>query len=164
MNNEKIYIINYYKLVTWLTPNRLKHQRLIGWVKSLIYPFSLLYNAFRNFRKAKLYQLMITPQKCYLERLLNDRYDYTLRRIYIDDGVDKNPYYIYRSDELKPRYLRTHAEAAPKYIYTSGESGILRDDFTVFVPVVILFEIAEMISLVKVYKLAGIKFKIQTFI
>lgn len=98
----------------------------------------------------------------YLEKLLNDRYDFTLRRIYIDDGVDKPPFYIFQPAELKPKYIRQRSENVPKRIYTGGESGSLTDDFIVFTPAGLVFETPEMTSLVKAYKLAGTKFKIQT--
>ena len=115
------------------------------------------------YRTAKLYHLLITPQKCYLEKLLNDRYDFTLRRIYIDDGIDKTPPYLYQHAELKPKYIRQASEATPVWFYTSGESGSYRDDFIIYAPLALTFADLEMSSLVKVYKLAGTKFKIQRF-
>lgn len=141
----------------------MRKETLLAFVGMLVTPISSLYVKFIKYRKAKLYQLMITPQKCYLERLLNDRFDYTQRRIYIDDGIDKTPLYIFINPELKPKYIFKTTESQPKYIYTSGESGIYKDDFVVFVPVDVVFDTAEMSSLVKAYKLAGTKFKIQLY-
>ncbi|MBS0647401.1 MAG: hypothetical protein JSR97_12550 [Verrucomicrobia bacterium] len=94
---------------------------------------------------------------------MNDRYDSTLRRIYIDDGQEKPPFYIFQRPELKPKFIYKNTENRPKYIYTSGESGNLTDDFVIYVPMGLAFEEPEMVSLVKVYKLAGTKFKIQRF-
>ena len=116
-----------------------------------------------QFRKAKLYQLLITPQVCYLEKMLNDRFDFTNRGIFIDDAKDKAPLYIFRRDELKPKYIYRRIENKPVYIYTRGESGTIKDDFIVFVPIQLRVNRPEMISLIKQYKLAGTKFKIQTF-
>jgi len=107
--------------------------------------------------------MSVTPQVCFLEKLLNDRYDYTNRGIYIIDGKDFAPLYIYRRDELKPVYISKRAENKPKYIYTRGESGVIKDDFIVMVPMPVVFDMAEMASLIRVYKLAGTKFKIQRF-
>lgn len=162
--NQNIYDINYQKLIKWLTPVPLRGVKFLSLMGVMVFPLVSLYQAFLLYRKAKIYQLMITPQKCYLERLLNDRYDFTNRRIYIDDGVDKPPTFIYQNAELKPLYIYNRSEGQPqKYIYTGGESGDLKDDFTVFVPLAISFESAEMISLIKGFKLAGTKFKIQKF-
>ena len=161
--NVKIYDIDYAKLIGWLTPQELRKDKLRRLLNIMVAPVVVLYQLFLLYRTAKLYQLKITPQKCYLELLLNNRYDFTLRRIYIDDGVDKPPFYIYQAAELKPKFIRQRGENLPKRIYTGGESGSLTDDFIVFVPLGLVFEQPEMTSLIKVYKLAGTKFKIQSF-
>jgi len=161
--SDRIYTIDYKKLIQWLTPQILRQSKFIAWMNVLVKPVNFLYQSLLNYRKAKLYQLMITPQKCYLERLLNDRYDYSLRRIYINDGLDKPPFYIFMDSELKPQWLYRHSEAKPDWIFTGGESGTITDDFIVYVPSDITFEQPEMISLVKAYKLAGTKFRIQLF-
>jgi len=159
--NAKLYDINYEKVTTWMVPARIRRSKLVAFLKVMISGVVFLYQDFLRFRRAKLYELMITPQVCYLERLLNDRYDFTARRIRIVDGLDKPPFYIYQHDELKPKYIRKASEGQPQWIYTKGESGQLQDDFIVLVPQDIKFELAEMRSLVKVYKLAGTRFKIQ---
>jgi hypothetical protein len=158
---DKIYQIDYDKLRVWLVPGRLRRERIIAYLHVVTSGVVSLYLDFLRYRKAKLYQLMITPQVCYLQRMLNDRFDFTQRRILIVDGIDKPPFYIYQHAELKPKYLRRTSEAKPQWIYTAGESGILTDDFVVKVPAGIIFQMAEMRSLVKAYKLAGTRFKIQ---
>jgi hypothetical protein len=159
--NVKIYDIDYAKLAGWITPQELRKNKLRRVINILAGPVIVLYQLLLVYRNTKLYQLKISPQKCYLRQLLNNRYDFTLRRIYIDDGQDKPPFFIFQHPELKPKYLRRKSENVPVRIYTSGESGTIADDFIVFVPMTLAFEEPEMISLVKVYKLAGTKFKIQ---
>jgi hypothetical protein len=161
--NNKVFNIDHQKLIAWLVPARIRRTRLLAFLKVMISGVVFLYQDFTRFRAAKLYQLKITPQVCYLETLLNDRYDSVQRRIYITDGIDKPPFYIYIHPELKPRSIFLSSEGKPRYIYTAGESGLLQDDFIVMVPVDIAFEPAEMRSLVKAYKLGGTRFKIQTF-
>ncbi|HYH14171.1 MAG TPA: hypothetical protein VD794_03060 [Flavisolibacter sp.] len=160
--NPKIYDIDYNKLTQWMIPSRIRKGRIVAFVQILIYGVSFLYQDLLRFRKQKLYELTITPQVCYLERLLNDRFDFIQRRIRIVDSLDKPPYYIYQKDELKPKYIYLRAEGKPAYIYTSGESSLLQDDFVVLVPAGLIFEEAEMRSLVRVFKLAGKRFKIQS--
>jgi hypothetical protein len=155
--NVKIYDIDFGRMVRWNLRRKKRLPRTLAFLNAMAQPVVIIYQEFLKYREAKLYQLMITPQKCWLERLLNDRYDFTQRRIYIDDGVDQPPTYIYQSTELKPLYLGS------KIIYSGGESGDLKDDFVVFVPLDLVFENAEMTSLVKQFKLAGTKFKIQRF-
>ncbi len=159
--NVNIYNIDYSKLIGWLTPQELRKNKLRRLLNIMVAPVVVVYQLFLLYRTAKLYQLKITPQKCYLELLLNNRYDFTLRRIYIDDGVDRPPFYIFQNAELKPKFIRQRSENLPARIYTSGESGSIADDFIVFVPLGLVFEEPEMTSLIKVYKLAGTKFKIQ---
>jgi hypothetical protein len=153
--NNKIYDIDHNKLVTWITPGKIQKPRFLNLLKSLVYPVISLYLSFRRYRTAKQYQLKITPQVCYLEMMLNDRYDYVLRRIRIVDSIDRPALSIFTKDELKPVYLGS------KYIYTSGEAGTIKDDYIVLVPSTIVFETAEMLSLLKSYQLAGMKPKIQ---
>jgi len=162
--NEKIYDIDFGKVVRENLRRKKRKPRIMALLNALAKPVVLIHQDFLRYRQAKIYQLLITPQKCYLERLLNDRYDFTQRRIYIKDGIDKPPTFIYQSAELKPLYIYNRSEGKPKkYIYTAGESGDLKDDFIVFVPMDISFESAEMVSLIKGFKLAGTKFKIQKF-
>jgi hypothetical protein len=153
--NSSIYDIDYNKLAQWLLPPALRKDKTIGWLAALIRPVVWLYQVFLRYRKQKLYELTITPQVCYLERLLNDKYDYTQRRIRIVDAIDHTPLFIFQTAELKPVYL------GAKYIFTDSEAGDIQDDFVIKVPKDITFQDAEMISLVKQYKLAATKFKIQ---
>lgn len=161
--SDRIYDIDYTKLVGWLTPEDLRKSRLLRFVAILISPVVVLYQGFLRYRKAKLYELHITPAVAHLELLLNDYYDLTERRIYIDFPVDKSPLYIYQSAELKPLFIYQRSENKPVFLYTSGESGDNKNDFIIYVPLSIPFELAEMISLVKKFKMPGTKFKIQRF-
>ncbi len=157
------YDIDFNALMEERIPPRMRQPRLLAFAHALSAEVNRQYQLFRLNRKANLYNLGITPQVCYLEKLLNDRYDFTQRRIYITDGIDYPPTYLYQDAEEKPLYLFQESEAQPVHLYTEGESGELTDDFIVWVPVEVDFEEKEMISLVKVYKLAGTKFKIQRF-
>lgn len=163
MVNENIYDIDHQKLDTWLTPPPMRRSIFLTWITRMVGPFVVIYQALLLYRTAKIYELLITPQVCYLKRLLNDRYDFAQRRIYITDGSDKPPTYIYQNAELKPLNIYNESEDHSHYIYTNGESGDHKDDFIIWVPIDISFENAEMTSLVKRFKLAGTKFKIQQF-
>lgn len=163
MINERIYIIDWKRFIRWCTPHFMRKAQWLSFLGVIMKPIADVHGYFNAYRAQKKYQLMITPQKCYLERMLNDRFDNRLRRIYIDDGIDRPPFYLFQEAELKPKYLYRTSENQPKYLYTSGESGDLRDDFVIYVPASLVFEDAEMSSLVKIYKLAGTKFKIQRF-
>ena len=157
---DAIYTIDHLLLATWHIPVPLRVQPLMGYLNVLVGPFITLYHSFGRFRAQKLYDLAITPQVCYLEKLLNDRYDLALRRIVIVDSVMRPSFYLYNDAELKPQYLYTDGEGLPVYVYTDGETQTLFDDFLIEVPAGIVFGTAEMKSLVKAFCLPGKKFKI----
>lgn len=151
----RIFETDYMKLVWLIVPPRLRKIKQITWLQGLCSPVNLLYQLFRKNRTANLYRLKITPQVCYLERLLNDRYDIADRRITIVDSVTFDPVYIYLQQENKPQYIYTKAEDQPVYIYTYAETSIDPVDFVVQVPNDVSFMEAEMRGVLDAYKLAG---------
>jgi hypothetical protein len=159
--SDKVYDINFGKLVEWLVPPILRRPKMVAWLAALVSPVTKLYQQFLRYRAQKLYELAITPQVCYLERLLNDKYDFIERRIRIEDGLDKLPTFYFVRGELKPVHMYRRSEDAPTILYTRGESGDIKDDFIILVPMDISFIELEMRTLVIAYKLAATKFKIQ---
>lgn len=155
------YLIDFIKLVAWITPKALRKVKLGVIIKAAVFPLIDAHSNFIRYRKAKLYQLQITPQVCYLERMLNDRFDYTLRRIQIDDAEWHLPTWIFQEEELKPVPIYREDENKPVAIYTEGESGIALNDFVVLVPLDISFAEPEMRALLDSYKLFGTKYSIQ---
>lgn len=163
MINPVIYTIDYLKLLQWQLAYQLRLPKMIAWLNIVVSPVIYVYQLFLKYRKNKLYELSITPQVCRMEALLNDSFDFTLRRIYIDDALEYPPLYLYQDAELKPVYLYQDSENAPQYLFTDGESAALADDFIIFVPVALVYDSLQMRSLVKNFKLPGMKFKIQTY-
>lgn len=159
--SDQTYQLNLSRVGRWLInrPNRKPVIALI--MEALLTPLIALHDYFLRYRSAKLYQILITPQVCYLEMLLNDRYDFTQRRIYINDAEWHLPIYIYTPEELKPVGLYTEGEDSPLALYTDSEAGELKDDFVVFVPAGLDFNENEMKSLLNQYKLAGTHYKIE---
>lgn len=163
MINVNRYIINYTKLVTERIPQELRFDEVIALTLVFVSPVVLLYNLFTNFRNFVLYKIKITPQVCYLQKMLNDSYDISLRRIYLLDGVSQQAAYVYLESENKPTYIYTETESQPLYIYLDGELLASGFDFVVFVPKTVSFQVNEMTARINDYKLAGKYFKIQTF-
>jgi len=158
--NSRIYNIVYSKLVHWLTPAMMRKPVFLSWLNVCMQPVQFVYNLLLRFRAQKLYELGITPQVCYLEKLLNDQYDYFSRGIYIKDPEEKDPLYVFQQVEDKPVFVFTKGENKPLYIYTDGEAGNLKDDFIIVVPFRVKFNFDEMASLIKRYKLGSKQFKI----
>lgn len=145
----------------WLTPYFIQNPKMNAWLSIIIQPVTYVYNDLLNFRTQKLYQLSITPQVTFLQKLLNDRYDYTQRRIRIVDAIDKPPVYLFVRTELKPKYFYARSEAKPIYFFARSESGSITNDFIILIPSLVPFNDLELRSLVNTYKLASKKFSIQ---
>ncbi len=161
---DKRYDIDFDKVGSNNTPHKLKavHDHL-AWLKVFYKPLVVFYLGFLRFCNNTVYDLLITGQVCSLERMLNNRYDFTARRIYIDDGSVKPTKYIFQSAEVKPIYIRRRSENMPVYIYTAGENGLTADNFIVYVPLDIALNLAEIITLIRTKRLVGKRFKIQRF-
>lgn len=160
--NERVYHINFSKLIRWLTPQPLRDVFMLTWLGVLITPIARLHQDFLRFRKAKLYFLGITPQVCYLEKMLNDSFDFTQRRIRINDAIWYPPTYLYQEAELKALYLYQEVEDKPLILYTEGEAGVYQDDFVVLVPFGLIYNVEEMKANIDTFKLASTKYTIQS--
>lgn len=144
-------------------PRWLRKEKARIIFRACAYPLVLIHNAFIRYRNAKLYEMEMNYQVCYLEAFLNDRFDFSQRRIHIDDAETAETTYIYTRDEDKPLNLYVRSEDAPDFLYTRGESiGDLYDDFVVWVPLDVEFDEAEMRAMIAT-KLCGKRYKIQTF-
>lgn len=162
--NDNIFNIDLNRLANWIEPKRLRKLRTMAFIRLLVSPFVFIYQDFVRYRKATLYDLKITPQVCYLEMMLNDRFDSTLRRIYIADGEESPAIYLYTDAELQPIYLYKDAEALPKFLFTDGEvDGSAFENFVVMVPISVTLNEATMRGMILRKRLPGMKFKIQTF-
>jgi hypothetical protein len=134
---------------------------MVSWLLLLISPVVKLYNQFQAFRTACIYRLTITPQVCFLERALNDKYDIVSRRITISDPVRRGLLFIYTRAENKPVFIYRRSENMPRYLYTKAETARAGVDFIIKVPLAVSFNAAEMVAFVNAYKMASKRFKIS---
>lgn len=156
------YDINWKRLILWIIPEVLRKTLHVAWVVALIAPVVRLYFQFISFRNEIIYALTITPQVCYLEKALNDRFDSQQRGIYITDPEEKPGLPLYLKVEVKPVVLFTKAEAIAQILYTKSESGKFGVDFLVNVPSNVQFDLQELTAFLSNYKLPSKKFKVVT--
>ncbi len=161
--NANIFHIDYKKLVKLLMPVRLRNPIISASLSGFIWCLQLIYNTFIQNRIVNLYRLTITPQVVYLERLLNDKYDISLRRIRIDDTITHDALYIYQKEENKPLELYIKSENKPVYLYRSEETDLNPVDFIILVPYDVQFQEPEFRAVVDSYKLAGKTYLIKRF-
>jgi hypothetical protein len=158
---SKLFEVDFPKLVRLLLPPRLRKIKHVVWLQALVNPVNYLYQQFWRNREANLYRLYITPQVIYMEKLLNDKYDISGRRIRIKDALVYEPEYIYQEQELKPIYIYKEEENKPVYLFTDFEIGSDSVDFFVLVPQDLIYYEDGMTALIDNYKLAGKRYKIQ---
>jgi hypothetical protein len=101
------------------------------------------------------YHIKVTPQVFSLEKMLNDKCDNTLRRIYIKAPDPEPPFYFSENGNPEMQYFSNGEYFMGKSVYTY--------DFIVFVPSVLESEnMTNYISaLLNKYKIITKSFKIQ---
>jgi len=145
--NEQIYDISFRNLVNALVPQVLRKPKMLAVLSALVNPVVHVYNIFfLNNRKSNLYRLMITPQICYIEMALNDKYDHFERRITIKKPKSYNPLFLYKKSENKPLYLyrKIQTDKPNPSLILKGEAGSFQYDFIVQVPETLVFDKNEM--------------------
>jgi len=161
--NKNIYTVNWNRLVGWLIPATLFQPKMFAWCKSLVAPISSLHGFFLAFRKQKNYELAITGQVCLLEKLLNDKFDNSLRRIFITDGEKSKRKYAFTVNEFVPLPIYKEDENKPLFIYQDGEIATTTYHFIVNVPTALTLDNAVLISILNTFKLPSRKYNIVTF-
>ena len=81
------YKIDYKQLSASLLPTFLRQTLHVRWLWALLRPLEVLHETWLKMRAENLYKLQHSGQVCYLRKVLNDRFDPELRRIYINDGL-----------------------------------------------------------------------------
>lgn len=150
------YKVDYNKIVLLVLPAFLRKPITASYLQAVIMPIANLYDKWRVFRDDNLYKLHHTGQVCYLRKVLNDKLDPSLRRIYIGDGQRYERQYLYTTGENKPKFLGT------MYLRESADYADTGVDFNVYAPQSIIENsIYELIALLDFYKLGGKKYKIN---
>lgn len=174
--------IDFKRLVLMLLPTFLRKPLLYSLIKSAVAPMVTLYDQFLRSRSDSLYRLRITPQVCYLRRMLNDNFDPDLRGIRITDGNPSNWIFAYPESRFNATQGKQPLWASPAnakqpglLIFTSdtglrvvprqGDVGASGLDFNVMVPARLrgVTDEKKMASLVNYYKLASKRYAISYY-
>ena len=132
---REIYEVEWRRLIAQLTPVRLRNAKLTALLIALLSPVMYVYSTFINYKLQVAYQLSITPQVVFLEKFLNDHYDYDLRRIKISDPFFYDTAELYLEIEGKNLVMYNEGEAvATDAFFTEAESSALGVDFIVKIP------------------------------
>lgn len=163
MTNSATYNIDFKKLVCQLLPVLHKKPKHKAWLHALMQPLIVLYSFFVAFRSVSIYRLAITPQVCFLEKLLNDKYDVALRRIVIDEAPEIDGWVLHQKVEAKKQVLYKKSEGIELELYTKAETTVYSVDFIVQVPVAMFgtFDLKEFRAYLDAYKLVTKTYKVQ---
>lgn len=151
--------IDYKKLVVWLTPGWMRKASFSLLLQVFNWPVRQDYDTFQRFVTDKQYRLSHNGQVCYLRAVLNDAFDYTLRRIDIVDFASLPSTYVWPDEDARDINIEGDLYLWPDEML--GDSGI---DFTVQIPASIVTsanELAYLDSLLREYKLASKNYNIQ---
>lgn len=112
--------VDWVRLVQLQVPQWMRRKRLVVWLLVCISQVRSLHGAFMAYRKDALYSLRITGQTTYLEKALNDRFDFVNRLIYIETATDINQFYLRNKMELAPK-IYFYNKYNPDHHYEQGQ-------------------------------------------
>jgi hypothetical protein len=154
-----MFKIAFTKLVQWLIPTWLRSNTLVLLVLAANKPLREVYDSFDTYRDAVMYKLANNGQVVYLQKVLNDSFDFVARRIKVVDFKVYGKEYLYDVTNVpKIRY----ATNAPSFFLYGSDTGL---DFTVQVPSTLINSPAKIAALkakVNEYKMDGKNFYIQS--
>lgn len=155
-----------------LTPTFLRKEKFLAWIYCLVHPLEFVNDEFLKNRADDLYQLAHTPQVFSLEKVLNDAFDISQRRIRIGDVERKEPFYIFSEAENTPTFIHQEKENKETiYLFSEGVSVKGGYDFMVYLPLDVWnaekteisigeYRFYTVEALLDFYKLGGKKYKI----
>lgn len=144
-----------------MLPIWLRQSVFILFIQAATWPLRKKYNEYVQFANDTLYRLQHNGQVCYLRAVLNDKLDYTDRRILIVDFVGIQGIYFWPDEADRDYNFDNDIFFWPDNMY--ADSGI---DFTVKVPFGLITTEAQMAylkSLVNEYKMAGKNYNIVNY-
>lgn len=131
---DRIYTADFKAFGVNLLPLELRKPKMASWIICMLKPVVNLHTQFINYRRKTVYKIDHTSQVFSLEKVLNDAFDQSERRIYIVDGVYRSALYFYNPDENEPVHFYSQEEDEAQYFYNPEELQNLDVDFVVVLP------------------------------
>lgn len=136
--------------------------------RALVLPFQMLHIDFLNYREKSLYRIGHNSQICYMEAVLNDLFDNSLRRIRIVNVAFKEPIYFYEPEENRDVLFYEPGDDRPVFFREPEDFAGEGVDFVVCVPPVLqpgseaaeLAYLTRMGAQIEFYKLYSKNYKI----
>src|SRR5690554_3494937 len=113
---NSIYNINWFRLVKMLILPVVNKPTLSAFINSSLAPIRTNYDAFLSFKEDAEYRVQHNGQICYLQKMLNDKFDHSLRRIRVQNVQPKERLWLYYEQEDKPVFFYNE-EDYPVFFY-----------------------------------------------
>lgn len=154
--------IDLYYLMLISVPLRMRTPLFLAYMEVCKNVIQKSYTAFYAFFDTVKYDLTFTGQVISLEHLLNDYYDNTQRRIYIDDVLDEINVFLFNAvEDNEKTYIFNTAENEEKtYLFNASELSNIQD-FTIYIPSDVVFSEVQLRRLIDLYKTPGKQYSIE---
>jgi len=144
-----------YKIAKILLPQAKRKAWFMAWTYVFVSPLFGIIEQLRLYWDIEDRIAKMTPQVCFLEKYLNDKYNRT--DIRIADGYELGPW----AWKGGPPVGQTDLYMIEPYNYCYTEDDTISVDFVVKVPFVLESECNTIAAIVQYFKLAGKSFIIQ---
>jgi|SRR5690554_293443 len=148
---NSIYNINWFRLVKMLILPAVNKPTLLAFINSALAPIRTNYDKFLIFKENAEYRVKHNGQICYLQKMLNDKFDHSLRRIRVQNVKPKERLWFYYEQDDKPVFFYNE-EDHPVFFY-NPEDYYNESDFEVLIPSVLAAQINQMTVHINYYKL-----------
>ena len=159
------YNLNITQLIADYLPPVLRLPVRKAWLETLLKPLYSLQTAFLAFITQMRYESSLTGQTTILEMYLNNLFDNTNRRIFIEETAITGDFWYFEAENQADDFLYFEAEnQADTYLQFENEdlpASFAR--FTVNVPAVLGIPEAQIRANVDKYKIAGVSYLVVFF-
>lgn len=131
--NKRYYNISFSQLIVMLLPPIMHFDIVIAFASAVIYPLSQIHKAF-TLLIAKT-DTSVNSQVCYMQAVLNDRYDYYERRIMVrDSDIDNDSFFLFDEGKGKASMLSDEGGGDAMMWVDNNYLGSTNTDFDIVFP------------------------------
>lgn len=145
--------------------NTLSGEKLLAFVEVILSPLQSVRDAYDSYIAAKRYELSFNGQVIYLEHVLNDTFDNTLRRIYLSEPSNlgaQSPVVYNFSDDYDSmtvyNFTNTGSANTPRFYNTADLT--IQYDFILNLPFALSTKENAIKKLLDAYKEASKKYQV----
>ena len=156
-----IFKVNWNRLVKFLVPRPLQKPLLMALLYCFISPLKTNHKSFMGFKIDAEYRVKHNGQICYLQKMLNDKFDKYLRRIRVVNQAPKVALWAYYIEDEKPLFGYELEDDKPLFGYNANDY-YNAFDFSVIIPESLLAFTNQMQAQINYYKLFSKNYQIKS--